>query len=341
MGTAAGVTNFLRTARQRARRDQAGGPRRRRRSAGAHRTARRTERAASGARQDHTRRPTTPRPTNAPPTTCCCPAMSIFSFTRSRPAWRWTASSRIKALLVETKSGRGAMLGRVFIDCSGDGDLAAFAGAALRKRRRRRPHAFPDDDVPRERRRCRRWPARPGAPIPALMDAAEKRGVAFPRKGAIVRPQKHSNEWRVNVTQIKNPDGRAVDGTDARELSAGEIDGRRQAHGVLRISAARGAGVRQILHGRHPAAARHARDAPRSPDATSSPPTTSSDLRQLSRHHRGQRLADREPCGGGRGLALAGNSGVSRGFNHLPYRMLVPVALDNLLVAGRCASMSA
>ncbi len=35
----------------------------------------------------------------------------------------------------------------------------------------------------------------------------------------------------------------------------------------------------------------------------------------------------------------------SRGYNHLPYRMLVPTALDgrafdNLLVAGRCASMT-
>ena len=30
----------------------------------------------------------------------------------------------------------------------------------------------------------------------------------------------------------------------------------------------------------------------------------------------------------------------SRGFNHLPYRMTVPLGLDNLWVAGRCASMS-
>src|ERR1051326_5473438 len=36
---------------------------------------------------------------------------------------------RIRALIVETKSGRQAAIGRVFIDCSGDGDLAAFAGA--------------------------------------------------------------------------------------------------------------------------------------------------------------------------------------------------------------------
>ena len=30
----------------------------------------------------------------------------------------------------------------------------------------------------------------------------------------------------------------------------------------------------------------------------------------------------------------------SRGFNHLPYRMLVPPGIRNLLVAGRCAAMS-
>src|SRR5687767_8705261 len=33
---------------------------------------------------------------------------------------------RINALLVETKSGRLAVRGAIFIDCSGDGDLAAF-----------------------------------------------------------------------------------------------------------------------------------------------------------------------------------------------------------------------
>jgi hypothetical protein len=30
----------------------------------------------------------------------------------------------------------------------------------------------------------------------------------------------------------------------------------------------------------------------------------------------------------------------SRGFNELPYRMLLPEGLDNLLIAGRCASMT-
>src|SRR4051794_40071798 len=30
----------------------------------------------------------------------------------------------------------------------------------------------------------------------------------------------------------------------------------------------------------------------------------------------------------------------SRGFNELPYRMLIPNGVDNLLMAGRCASMT-
>ena len=30
----------------------------------------------------------------------------------------------------------------------------------------------------------------------------------------------------------------------------------------------------------------------------------------------------------------------SRGYNHLPWRMLLPQGVDNLLVAGRCASMT-
>ena len=39
----------------------------------------------------------------------------------------------IEALLLETKSGRVAVRARTFIDCSGDGDLAHFAGVATEK----------------------------------------------------------------------------------------------------------------------------------------------------------------------------------------------------------------
>ncbi|KAG0731486.1 hypothetical protein G6F23_015260 [Rhizopus arrhizus] len=65
--------------------------------------------------------------------------------------------------------------------------------------------------------------------IPLLMDQAAASGeFTFPRRGAIVRPQKHDYEWRVNVTQLANADGSAADGTHAGSLSAGELEGRRQ-----------------------------------------------------------------------------------------------------------------
>ncbi len=42
---------------------------------------------------------------------------------------------RLDAVFVENKSGRGAVRGRLFIDATGDGDVAAFAGCAFTKGR--------------------------------------------------------------------------------------------------------------------------------------------------------------------------------------------------------------
>jgi hypothetical protein len=245
--------------------------------------------------------------------------------------------ARIKALLVETKSGRSAILGKVFIDCSGDGDLAAYAGAKFEK-----GDAGGDTLYPTMMFRVNGVDATTAGDawrtIPALMAAAEKRGVAFPRKGAIVRPQKHSSEWRVNVTQVKNAAGRAVDGTDATELSAGEIEGRRQAiafFDFLRREAPGFAdayvidippqlGVRETrrITGRYQLTADDVLSCASFPD------TIGVNGWPIENHLAGD-VVWRWPDIPG-----------SRGFNHLPYRMLVPLGFDNLLVAGRCASMT-
>lgn len=248
---------------------------------------------------------------------------------------------RIKALLIETKSGRRAIVGRVFIDCSGDGDLTAFAGAAFDKGDGGEM-LFPttmfrlngvDADKAGEAWRT----------IPTLMDEAEKRGVKFPRKGAIVRPQKHTTEWRVNVTQVKNEAGGAVDATDAVQLSAGEIEGRRQALTFF-----------EFLK----------REAPGFADAyiVDIPPQLG--VRETRRIRGAYTLtaddviscASFDDTVGVNGWPIENHVAgdvvwrwpdipASRGFNHLPYRMLTPQTLngtvfDNLLVAGRCASMT-
>src|SRR5579872_1205389 len=245
--------------------------------------------------------------------------------------------SRIKALLIETKSGRRAILGRMFIDCSGDGDLAAFAGADFEIGDEEGHLLYPtmmfrvngvDPILAGDA-----WNT-----IPKLMDEAEKRGVKFPRKGATVRPQKHNNEWRVNVTQVKNADGRAVNGTNAREFSAGEIEGRRQAIAFFEF-------LRREVPGFGNA---YVVDIP--------PQLGVRETRRIGGHY--QLTADDVlTC-----ASFPDNVGLngwpvenhvagdvvwrwqdipaSRGFNHMPYRMLVPRGLDNLLVAGRCASMT-
>ena len=69
--------------------------------------------------------------------------------------------NEIDALLIETKSGRCAVRGRIFIDCSGDGDLAAHAGAPFEKGTDG-DDALSIDHVPRERRRPGSAPATPG-----------------------------------------------------------------------------------------------------------------------------------------------------------------------------------
>ena len=103
----------------------------------------------------------------------------------------------LSALIVETKSGRRAIRGRMFIDCSGDGDLAAWAGA---------PFELGDEAgnllYPTMMFRVNGVdPALAGEAwntIPALMREAEKRGKRFARQGVVVRPQRNPVEWRVN-----------------------------------------------------------------------------------------------------------------------------------------------
>jgi hypothetical protein len=245
------------------------------------------------------------------------------------------------ALLVETKSGRFAIRARTFIDCSGDGDLAHFAGAAMEHGG---PMLFPTlmfrvggvDDA----RAGDAWRT-----IPARMDEAEAAGeFRFPRRGAIVRPQRHAGEWRVNVTQLKNADGSAVDGTDARSLSGGELDGRRQAVDYLRFLRARvpgfeGAYLLEIapqlgIRETRRLVGEHVLSGDEVVGCASFADTIGVNGWPLELHVAGDVEWRWQPIPG------------SRGFNQLPLRMLLPRATaracppDNLLVAGRCASMT-
>ncbi len=90
---------------------------------------------------------------------------------------------RINALMVETKAGRQAVRADIFIDCSGDGDLAAWAGARYEIGDNNGSMLYPsmmfrlngiDPDKAGDAWRT----------IPALMEAAEAAGThRFPAQG--------------------------------------------------------------------------------------------------------------------------------------------------------------
>lgn len=249
---------------------------------------------------------------------------------------------RIETLFVETKSGRQAVRGRVFIDASGDGDLAHAAGIAMEKGDAHGAMLYPtlmfrvgDVDAARAGEAWRS--------IPRLMDEAEANGeFRFPRRGAIVRPQKRAYEWRVNVTQLRNPDGSAADGTEVRSLSAAELEGRRQIVDYVRF-------LRQKAPGFENAYVLEI-----------APQVGIRETRRLLGEYMlsGEDVlacASFDDAIGVNGWPLeihvAGDVQwrwppipESRGYNQLPYRMLLPRAArgeaKNLLVAGRCASMT-
>ena len=244
---------------------------------------------------------------------------------------------RIAALLVETKSGRQAILGEVFIDGSGDGDLAAWAGAPFELGDGHGRMLYPtmmfrvngvDPAAAGEAWRT----------IPELMEEAEKRGAKFPRKGAIVRPQRNPIEWRVNVTQMKNPDGSALDGTDARALSGGEIEGRRQVGAFMDFlrSEVPGFGNAYVVDTPPQLGIRETRRINGAYAYSSEDVLTCASFDDtigvngwpLEQHVAGDVVWGWPPIP------------ESRGFSHLPFRMVLPREVDNLMVVGRCASMT-
>lgn len=246
------------------------------------------------------------------------------------------AADRIEAVLVETKSGRFAVRGRMFIDASGDGDLAAWAGV---------PYEIGDGAgnmlYPSTMFRINGVdPARAGNAwelVPKLMEEAEQRGRNFPRKKPIVRPQRNPIEWRANLTQIKNPDGSAVSGIDARELSYGEVEGRKQCWDVFQFIKETTPGFEQayIVEIAPQIGIRETRRVQGEYVLTDSDILGCRDFADtigvqgwpVEAHIKGD-------------VKFVFAPPDSRGFNEIPYRIIVPKKVENLFVAGRCASMS-
>jgi hypothetical protein len=250
--------------------------------------------------------------------------------------------ARIGALVVETKSGRQAIRANTFIDCSGDADVAAFAGVPYEVGDGQGSGLFPSTmfrighvDASRALAAVGEFKA-----INDFMERAQSEHPGryrFPREGAILRPQIHPSEWRANVTQIANADGTAMNAVDAGELSAGEIEGRRQVVEYFRflreqvpgfaesriVEIAPQVGIRETrrIEGLYALTGDDILNSARFDD------TIGINAWPMELHRAG-------------GITWGFPSDPDRGYNDLPWRMIVPQRVENLLVAGRCASMT-
>ena len=253
---------------------------------------------------------------------------------------------RIEALLVETKSGRLAVRAQHFIDCSGDADMAHFSGVPFEVGDGAGSGLFPTTmfrvghvDAPAALAAIGEFKAINGLMAAAL--AREPLRYQFPREGAIVRPNKNPSEWRVNVTQIANAAGQAMNALDARELALGEIEGRKQVvayfdflrHEVAGfansaiVDIAPQVGIRETrriygdyrLTGEDILSSAHFDD------------VIGVNAWPMELHRAG---------GIDWAFPRSGEAMDGRSYNDLPWRMLLPRGVDNLLVAGRCASMT-
>jgi len=249
------------------------------------------------------------------------------------------AEDAIDAVLIESKSGRAAVRGRIFIDATGDGDVSAWAGAPFEKSPGLHGMLYPSLMFRINGVDIAAAGDKPWRQVEQLMEAAERAGThSFPRKKPIVRPQRNPLEWRANLTQLSNPDGSAVDGTDVEQLTHGELAGRQQALDAFSF-------IRD--------------NTPGFGDSYIIDLAPQIGIRETRRIVGAYQLTEDDVLGcadfddtiGVNGWPVESHVAGTvefrwqrgenpRGFNQLPFRMILPQRIANLYVIGRCSSMT-
>jgi len=234
---------------------------------------------------------------------------------------------QVRGVVVEHKGGREAILAKRVVDASGDGDVAAFAGAPWEKSETlqaptmvfymggvdvERAMAFPESEIRR-----------------LLIETQNAGEFKFPRVSGSFSPTPPGGKVHVNMSRVFG-----VDGTDPWSLTEGTLEGRRQVETFSRFlkkyvpgfenahvdAIAPQLGVRETrrIMGEHVLTREDVLGARHFDDAicrSSWPIEDHTPNRETVRLH----LPRDE-------------------FYQVPYRCLVPQEVDNLLVTGRCVS---
>ena len=276
---------------------------------------------------------------------------------------------RVAGIVVENKSGRQALLGKVTVDCTGDGDVCARAGVPFRLGRDNDQKMRPISTIFKVANVDIAHMARYAIEHPEDFSPDPKYQIVQPEKGLIrmvgyfrlVEKAKANGDLfsdchyirvegvivdrgtaLINATRVYN-----VDGTNAEDLTRADIEGRQQ---VFRVAAflrkyvpgferayiaetASNVGVRETRHilGEYTLAEEDIIKDAQFPDTV---------VRNFKRQQPGT-PSHSPDAGEGSPADISARSVIApvHGFN-IPYRCFVPKQMDGLLVAGRCISQT-
>jgi hypothetical protein len=135
-----------------------------------------------------------------------------------------TDGDRIVGVVIATKRGPQLVRAAIFIDATGDADLAWYAGAPTTisppglRQFASMQFVLQHADGPTAL-----------AHLGDLSDAIDRFGSALSRDGGALLPTFRDGEFVGAMTRVRNPDGTPIDPTDIDQLTHGEIEGRRLA----------------------------------------------------------------------------------------------------------------
>jgi hypothetical protein len=251
------------------------------------------------------------------------------------------AGDRLDGIVVLTKAGLRALPASVLVDCSADADVAVCAGVPTQKGRETDGKMMPatmffrirgvDDDRVEAFARDHDVRHQGERLYECIVQEARAKGqFPVPREYLNIYREPEPGVWRANITRLHD-----IDGTNPEDLTRAEVEGRRQVMKVFQFMRERCPGLE---------------------NARLLDVATQIGIRETRRIHglytltgedvlRGARFDDsiarcaypidiHDPTGT-RGQLVGLESS---GYYEIPYRCLVPVRVDNLLVAGRCLS---
>lgn len=246
---------------------------------------------------------------------------------------------KVWGVIVQNKSGRQAIRARQVVDCTGDADVAAQAGAPFHQGREPDGLCQPTTlmftirgvDWPRVQAWWTDWK------MEHVWKKAQEDGIMETFQSVImgfIHTDLTPDQVSINMTHMVR-----VDTTDARALSAATVEGRRQAHHLVEV-------FRKVVPGMEncylisTAPSLGTRESRRIAGEVT---LTEQDL--LNR-----RAWEDPVCYGSFFIDIHNPAGPGmseqtlnpeKGFHYqIPYRVLVPQKIENLLVAGRCISVT-